>query len=408
MKLLLSAMLSLAAVGLSAAVTPPGQPASGPGGAAYLHTSVAMSSHGTGGQAYVLFEPQSPAPTNAPVIVFNHGWNGFNPASYGAWIRHLVRRGNVVIYPKYQASALTPPREITTNAVVAIQDALARLNTEPGRVRPDTNRFAIVGHSAGGMLTMNLAARATANNLPMPKALMSVEPGRTWTGSETTAIPLDALGGVPPATLLLVVVGEADATVRDVDGRKIFYGATGVPLDNKDFVTVRSDTYGTPDLDATHLAPCAVDNAFDDGSPKFPGSELLGGLSTNALDFFGTWKLFDALSDAAFYGTNRDYALGNTSQQRFMGHWSDGRPVNELGVTDAPPRATLNISAGPTPQTITLLFLSEADVPWRLFSSSDLVDWTTSVTNGTGNGSGAVLTLPAASPKQFFRLAQPE
>lgn len=408
MKLLRSAILSLAATSLCSAATPPGQPASGPGGASYPHASVVMSAFGAGGQAYVLFEPQNPTPTNAPVIVFNHGWNGLNPASYGAWIRHLVRRGNVVIYPKYQASSLTPPREITTNAIVAIQDALARLSTEPGRVRPDTNRFAIVGHSAGGILTMNLAARAATNALPIPKALMSVEPGRTWTGSETTAIPLDALGGLPPGTLLLVVVGEDDATVRDVDGRKIFYGASSVPLDNKDFVTVRSDTHGTPDLDATHLMPCAVDNAFDDGSPKFPGSDLLGGFSTNALDFFGTWKLFDALTDAAFYGTNRDYALGNTPQQRFMGNWSDSRPVNELLVTDTPPRATLNISSGPTPQTASLTFLSEVDVPWRLFSSPDLVDWSNSVTNGTGDGAAVTLTLPITAPRQFFRLAQPE
>ena len=56
----------------------------------------------------------------------------------------------------------------------------------------------------------------------------------------------------------------------------------------------------------------------------------------NALDYFGTWKLFDALCDAAFTGKNREYALGNTPQQRFMGLWSDGTPVKELKVTDKP------------------------------------------------------------------------
>jgi hypothetical protein len=54
------------------------------------------------------------------------------------------------------------------------------------------------------------------------------------------------------------------------------------------------------------------------------------------MDYFGTWKLFDALTDAAFNGKNREYALGNTSQQRFMGVWSDGVPVKELKVTDKP------------------------------------------------------------------------
>jgi hypothetical protein len=56
----------------------------------------------------------------------------------------------------------------------------------------------------------------------------------------------------------------------------------------------------------------------------------------NALDYYGTWKLFDALCDAAFTGKNREYALGNTPQQRFMGLWSDGTPVKELIVTDKP------------------------------------------------------------------------
>jgi hypothetical protein len=51
---------------------------------------------------------------------------------------------------------------------------------------------------------------------------------------------------------------------------------------------------------------------------------------------YGLWKLFDGLSDAAFFGKNREYALGNTPQQRFMGKWSDGVPVKELVVTDKP------------------------------------------------------------------------
>jgi hypothetical protein len=59
-------------------------------------------------------------------------------------------------------------------------------------------------------------------------------------------------------------------------------------------------------------------------------------MMVNALDYYGTWKLFDALCDAAFFGKNREYALGNTAKQRFMGIWSDGTPVKELKVTDNP------------------------------------------------------------------------
>jgi hypothetical protein len=59
--------------------------------------------------------------------------------------------------------------------------------------------------------------------------------------------------------------------------------------------------------------------------PRYQAS-LLTALDgrVNALDYFGTWKLFDALEESAFYGRNREYALGNTPQQRYMGKWSDG------------------------------------------------------------------------------------
>ena len=70
--------------------------------------------------------------------------------------------------------------------------------------------------------------------------------------------------------------------------------------------------------------------------PQTSRRARLDTMMVNAMDFYGTWKLFDALCDAAFYGKNREYALGNTPQQRFMGLWSDGVPVKELKVTDKP------------------------------------------------------------------------
>jgi hypothetical protein len=54
------------------------------------------------------------------------------------------------------------------------------------------------------------------------------------------------------------------------------------------------------------------------------------------MDYYSTWKLFDALTDYAFYGINKEYCLDNTPEQRFMGLWSDGTPVKELIVTDTP------------------------------------------------------------------------
>ncbi|OPZ57207.1 MAG: hypothetical protein BWY87_01673 [Deltaproteobacteria bacterium ADurb.Bin510] len=87
-------------------------------------------------------------------------------------------------------------------------------------------------------------------------------------------------------------------------------------------------------LRADHAAPEAPENA---GIAARRGWRRLGrGAAVvnwlDALDYYCFWKLFDALCDAAFYGLSREYALGDTPEQRFMGLWSDGRPVRPLTV----------------------------------------------------------------------------
>src|SRR5690349_24450164 len=133
-------------------VTPPSQPATGPGGKQYVHASVTKNRYGNGAQEYWIFEPDEPKPASAPVIVFLHGWGGMNPLYYGAWIDHLVKRGNIVVYPRYQANLLTPIKDFLPNTLAAVKDALHRLQTERGHVTPDLSKFATVGHSLGGLL----------------------------------------------------------------------------------------------------------------------------------------------------------------------------------------------------------------------------------------------------------------
>jgi hypothetical protein len=284
-----------------------------------------------------------------------------NPAIYGAWIEHIVRRGNIVIYPRYQASIICPTTDFLPNTVAAVKDALNRLETEKGHVRPQKDKFAAVGHSVGGLLAPNLAAVAAANGLPQPKAVMSVEPGNSWNPAKRMAVPMEDMSKLPPETLLLAVAGEDDNIVHEIDAKNIFNQSIRVPKENKDYVLLVSDDHGEPPLTADHFAPVALDASY--GPKPVAGDKERGGPvrsrlpehrqlhdgempdleeadarrhNVNALDWYGTWKLFDALCDAAFHGRNREYALGNTPEQRFMGKWSDGVPVKELRVTDAP------------------------------------------------------------------------
>ncbi len=312
--------------------TPPSQPPAGPGGRQYVYAGVTKNRYGTGMQEYWIFEPATPKPGSAPLVVFLHGWGGMNPLYYGAWLDHLVRRGNIVVYPRYQADLLTLPRVFLPNTISAIKNAIARLQTEPGHVRPDLNKFAVVGHSVGGLLAANVAAVAKESGLPQVRAVMSVEPGIT---SAPINIPFADLKKIPAETLLLAIAGDQDTLVGDTDAKRVYVESTRVSAGNKDFVTLVSDKHGVPELQASHRAPTAPDKSYDNGETT-SRREPPASIAANALDFYGTWKLFDGLCDAAFYGKNREYALGNTPQQRFMGMWSDGVPVKELKVTDHP------------------------------------------------------------------------
>ncbi|MCJ7571694.1 MAG: alpha/beta hydrolase [Candidatus Thermoplasmatota archaeon] len=292
--------------------TPPDQPTSGPGGSDYLHDGVKESRYKWGAHQYWIFEPDSPKPESAPLIVFNHGWSSFYPISYIEWINHLVKKGNIVIYPRYQLGFLIGYKQFNSKAIQVVKDAIQELQ-HGDHVRPQLDKFAIVGHSLGGGITAYMAAQALDVGLPIPKAIMPVQPMIPF-GPEVD------LSKISSETLMVVVVGQNDTVVGDKSGKTIFYNSVQIPFSQKDFVIQITDTYGEPDLVAGHLAPLC--------NPYFD--------KIDAMDYYSTWKLFDALTDYAFYGINRDFCLGNTSQQQYMGLWSDGTPVKELIVTDAP------------------------------------------------------------------------
>jgi len=337
---------------------PPTQPASGPGGAEYKHKLVIANMVGSGPTRYWIFEPADPKPDHAPLVIFNHGWSAMEPKPYGAWIDHIVKRGNILVYPVYQGSLRTPTDDFTPNAAAGIRQAIQRLQGEVGHVKPDLDKVTVVGHSMGGVISANLAAQWQQLGVPQPKAVMCVQPGKTWALSDKVAVKLADLSVIDKNTLLLAVAGDRDRLAKDIDAKRIFKESTHVLPQNKNYIVLVSDDHGQPALTANHFAPCAPNSRYAD--PSIGSSTSTGPLrerlrermqerqaenddeppdyttetarAIDALDFYGTWKLFDGLSDAAFSGVNREFALGNTPQQRFMGKWSDRMPVKELQV----------------------------------------------------------------------------
>ncbi|MBE3582716.1 MAG: hypothetical protein IMX01_01225 [Limnochordaceae bacterium] len=332
---------------------PPAQPVAGPGGRQYVHGTVHVEEYGSGPYHYWLFEPTDPTPERAPVVVFLHGWGALDPVPYQKWIDHLVRRGNVVIYPKYQESVLTSPEDMDAAVRWAVTDAWRRLG-EPQHVHPlRMDRLVVLGHSLGAVLGLNLAAGlaggsnsgaqasgAGAEEIgtqpPPVQGLLLMEPGDTggrylgW--SIPTVLHPELYGELPASTLVALVVGDQTESLVRQTSTVIWQSLRSIPNENKDFIRMQSDDHGQPALVADHFAPTAVADSF----PRMLASGL-GGMPTDALDFYGFWKLADALIDVVYRdGRNREFVLGGGQAQTWMGQWSDGQPVKPLQVSKTP------------------------------------------------------------------------
>ena len=315
--------------------TPPAPPSSGPGSASYAHAGVTKNLYGEGALAYWVFEPANPAPASAPVVLFLHGWRATDPRDYGGWIDHLARKGNIVLYPVFEGGRSDSTDEIMAHAIQGTKDALERIKQGP--IRPDLDRFAIVGHSLGGGLTSQVAARVQASGLPTPKVIMPTQPG--WKGND--AMPTDKLGDIPASVLMLIVVGSQDQFASTRQGKVIYSATKQIPPDQKRYVTIQGDNHGSPPLIADHSSPLAF--RPDYGVPATAAQqrriqlvERVTGMrenTANALNYWGYYRLFDALADAGFSGKKIDAALAGAQPS---GKWSDGAALQPFLVTASP------------------------------------------------------------------------
>jgi acetyl esterase/lipase len=273
---------------------------------------------GLGARSYWLFEPAEPTPASAPVVVFCHGWYAYNPAAYGAWIEHLVRSGQIVVFPRYQADRLTPPADFLANALSAVHDAFEVLETSPVHVRPDRRRFALIGHSAGGNLAAQMAAVAPENGLPMPRAVVALMPG------EVVPSRVPSLAKIAASTLLVVSAAEDDRIVGDQRAREIFTEATAIPPARKKYILFRTDLHGW--LVADHFAPTAGARELNNGEGLLLNLQF-SRARVDAFDWAGFWRLADITIQAGFRGLTLDEATDHGTLFRHLGYWSDGRPV---------------------------------------------------------------------------------
>lgn len=299
-----------------AKATQPGQPATGPGGQDYPYSKTLATGYGSGAERYWIIEPaQADDGKPLPVVLFAHGLGLTSHSAYRSWINHLVRRGNIVIYPVYHTGGVVDPTNFTDETATACRNALARCDGKQHKLA-DLKRFTMVGHSAGGTIIANLAARPKHFGLPAPKALLLLQPGDTKAdhgiGALFASITEDH-STIPQGTLMLIVDVKNDYFVSPKAGKRIYDNAKKVDEQNKRRLLLQSDEHGEPAIVADHMLPMGWTNKQTSQG------------RVNTYDY-AAWRWFDALQAAAQGDEQqREQVFGEAALD--LGKWSDGTPV---------------------------------------------------------------------------------
>lgn len=274
---LLAAGLAVAVVAAPPASMPalatdaPGQPKTGPGGADYAiaATDIGKKVFGEGNSRALAFFPKGAAAKPRPVVVFLHAPGAISPSWYGAWLEHLARRGNVVIYPLYEETiGAVPYDEMTGEALKGVRAALAGLAAMP-EVKADVSGLNFLGHSGGAIIAANLAALSGRDELPPARLLFGAMPARG--GAEKIfAPPLANLASIPPKAVALMLVGDRDSVAGDRGARQILTAAGHLGQDHRLIAKAGSDNHGLPAVFYSHHAAVAPNEDWD--LAKIPGA----------------------------------------------------------------------------------------------------------------------------------------
>lgn len=317
---------------------PPGQPASGPAGTDYPHGDWIVSQVGSGNDAAYVFQPTNPRPTSAPVAVMLHGFGEFS--GYNVmhnFIRHTVRKGYVVIYPRWQTNIFSPGTGMAQTlpaAVNGIKGGLDWLRADAAnRVQPQLDKVGYMGHSYGGMIAANIANRYSSLGLPAPKSLYLFEPYGGGLGDQFDA----SMSGIPATAKVSCQISQRFTETNR--GCFLFFSKIGhIANADKDFVVSYSDTRGSPTLVADHFSICSPPAGASCyiADPTDPNRDFEREKVTDAQDFFAHWKRWVAIQSCANSGTLCAFGMNDTPENRDMGHWSDGVSVRPNRITDTP------------------------------------------------------------------------
>jgi dienelactone hydrolase len=242
-----------------------------------------------------------------PVIMYSHAYGGNDTTRQSELLRHMASKGYAVVFVPYKTTGVTIEERYQTLSDGFIKAA----ETLPKII--DTTRIGCFGHSFGGGATPAIAYQLFAEKSwgANGKFIYCSAPWYTF-GMNT-----QDLDNFPADCNMLTVLYDNDVTNDHRLGMDIFR-SIAIGNEFKDCILVQSDTVDEYIYKADHQLPTQYegDNTFD------------------ALDYYVTFRLFDALAEYTFTGNSdaKLVALGNNGPAQT----DMGTQLSPLIVTDEP------------------------------------------------------------------------
>lgn len=209
-----------------------------------------------------------------PVILFSHAFGGSDwKSAYTPFVRHMVSRGNIVIYSPYQTIRASFEERYATlwkGFEIAVQNFGNQM---------DLTRVGFVGHSFGGGATPAMAYKGLVKN-GWGKSGAFIYILAPWYSFQVTS---EGLRQFPEHVVLIMQVYDKD----DINDHRMaidIFRSFQLPNSQKHFQVVRSEKINGCEIVADHSTP--------------------GRNPSLALKQYAVFKPFDAVADYVFNGNS--------------------------------------------------------------------------------------------------------
>jgi hypothetical protein len=256
--------------------------------------------------------------TPVPVVFFIPGYSGPDPELFGPLLRHIASKGYAVLYSPYPIIPVANSEKIVMEKHNGIEAGF-EMAVNRYRARLDTTKVGYMAQSFGAGVAPYIAWKGLVEQKRGSAGafLFLMAPWYSFGVSD------EMLKQYPAHTKIIIQVYDDDA-MNDHQMAVDLFNHIGIPNEEKDYITVYTDSSQGIVMHANHFVPYGTKNPY--------GEE-------NLLDYYAVYRLFDALADYSFNGNlaGKKVALGNGSpEQVTMGEWPNGTPVKPLTVTDHP------------------------------------------------------------------------